>query len=71
MVCYIQTARKKGINLNHALDETKISLHKVVACGSMKILKFYSENFSKEELAKLVKQPNLMNLTVVDLALKS
>jgi len=55
IVCYIREAYSKGINLHNHEDEKKISLHKVVACNAIKILKFYNDNFSTKDLKLAVR----------------
>ncbi|CDW85033.1 UNKNOWN [Stylonychia lemnae] len=68
IVSYPKLAFRAGINLNNCGDETKVSLHKAVCCLSVKIIKFYGEALSQQELTNMIKQSDFQGLNVQDYA---
>ena len=54
IVAYPTLAYRAGVELNNYNVETKISLHKAICCQALKIIKFYRDTFSLEELDEIV-----------------
>ena len=54
ILAYPNLAFRQGINIHNITDETKISLHKAVVCGALKIIKFYQDCYPKLELSKMI-----------------
>lgn len=56
IVAYLKLALRAGVNLHNCGEETKISLHKAVCLHAVKILRFYAENFTQNELINMIRQ---------------
>jgi hypothetical protein len=56
IITYPKLANRAGINLHNCREETMISLHKAVCLHAIKILRFYAETFSQNELINMIKQ---------------
>lgn len=68
LVIYPQLALKNNIPLHNCYSEVKISLHKVVCCQSLKILRFFGQSFPQAELEQMIKEKDFQGLTVLDYA---
>lgn len=68
IVAYPRLALRAGVNLHNCTEETKISLHKVVCCHAVNVLKFYAESLPQNELINMIKQTDFQGLTVIDYA---
>lgn len=68
IVVYPTLAHRAGIDLNNYNVETKISLHKAICCQAVKIIKFYGETFSLDELRKIVHCQDPKGIDCVDYA---
>ena len=68
IVGYPKLALRAGINLHNCKEETKISLHKAVCLQATKIIKFFAENFSGEELINMIKSKDYQGLNVQEYA---
>jgi ankyrin repeat protein len=68
LVAYPRLAYRQSLNLHNPKDETKISLHKAVCCLSVKILKFYADNYPPSEIRKMIEEPDFQGLSALDYA---
>jgi hypothetical protein len=68
IVAYPRLAFRAGVNLHNCGEETKISLHKAVCCHAVKIIRFFGETYSHNDLVNMIRQTDFQGLSVVEYA---